>query len=140
MNGDKKSRSGETLERLLRRRQELMAILSSQQDQLSINQDGGDVIEGAFKEATSTVGSEIAGVASRELSSVNFVLELISDGKYGKCESCGKQISEARLRVIPSATRCAPCQSKEEVLEATQPQSGQNVLFFDDIFSDLQRR
>ncbi|MCO6436500.1 MAG: TraR/DksA C4-type zinc finger protein [Phycisphaerae bacterium] len=33
----------------------------------------------------------------------------------GVCADCGKRIPAARLRIIPDATRCVPCQ---EALEA----------------------
>jgi RNA polymerase-binding protein DksA len=36
----------------------------------------------------------------------------IDDGTYGICESCGKRIPVARLRVRPAATMCVDCASK----------------------------
>lgn len=33
-------------------------------------------------------------------------LERIEKGKYGKCEVCNKEITEARLEADPSATTC----------------------------------
>ena len=36
-------------------------------------------------------------------------LERIADGRYGRCESCGKAIAKARLRALPRATHCLAC-------------------------------
>ncbi len=43
------------------------------------------------------------------LQKVKKALDKIKKGNYGKCESCGKKISEARLQVYPSATSCKKC-------------------------------
>ncbi|MCL4487568.1 MAG: TraR/DksA C4-type zinc finger protein [Chloroflexi bacterium] len=34
-------------------------------------------------------------------------------GTYGVCESCGKPISEDRLKVVPSATQCIECAKRQ---------------------------
>lgn len=33
----------------------------------------------------------------------------IKQGIYGKCESCGKQIEEGRLKIMPTADLCLTC-------------------------------
>ena len=35
-------------------------------------------------------------------------------GTYGRCDVCGGPIPVARLRAVPFATRCVPCQSAKE--------------------------
>ena len=37
-------------------------------------------------------------------------LEAIDAGTYGICVDCGEEISEGRLRALPDAVRCVPCQ------------------------------
>ncbi len=37
-------------------------------------------------------------------------LERIKKGKYGKCEKCGKEIKEDRLKAYPEAKTCENCQ------------------------------
>lgn len=44
------------------------------------------------------------------LQDINFALEKIKKGKYGKCEKCGKKIPEERLKVYPEAKLCSKCQ------------------------------
>jgi len=46
------------------------------------------------------------------LGKVERALELIEDGTYGICESCGKSIPLNRLDVLPYATLCVDCARK----------------------------
>ncbi|HEX3033172.1 MAG TPA: TraR/DksA C4-type zinc finger protein [Bacillota bacterium] len=42
-------------------------------------------------------------------------LEALDQGTYGICSECGKPIPEARLEVLPEATRCVGCMEKTDV-------------------------
>ena len=44
-------------------------------------------------------------------------LERIENGTFGICESCGEDISIARLKARPVTSQCIECKSKEEALE-----------------------
>jgi DnaK suppressor protein len=35
-------------------------------------------------------------------------------GAYGDCESCSKRITKIRLKAVPYAELCVPCQEKQE--------------------------
>ena len=48
------------------------------------------------------------------LSEIDGALRRIEDGTFGRCESCGREIDEARLEAIPYATKCIDCRRKEE--------------------------
>lgn len=57
------------------------------------------------------------GLADKEqnlLHRINQALEKIEDGSYGLCESCEKKISKVRLKAVPYAELCIPCQEKQE--------------------------
>ena len=41
-------------------------------------------------------------------------LERIELGTYGICESCGEEISEARLKARPVTTLCIDCKKRQE--------------------------
>ena len=59
------------------------------------------------------------GLVSKEqdiLYKVDEALRRIEDGTYGKCESCGEPIKESRLKAVPFATLCVPCQEKDEAV------------------------
>ena len=43
------------------------------------------------------------------LRNINLALEKIKKGGYGICENCKKKISEARLKILPSARTCNKC-------------------------------
>ena len=44
-----------------------------------------------------------------ELSLIDQALQRITDGNYGDCTKCGKQIDSARLEAIPYAAHCIEC-------------------------------
>jgi len=43
------------------------------------------------------------------LKDINSALKKIEGDEYGKCESCGKEIEEERLRAVPEAKLCIKC-------------------------------
>jgi DnaK suppressor protein len=53
---------------------------------------------------------------------ISEVLRKIGEGSYGICEECGEEISEKRLKVIPTAALCINCQGTKEQLEAVERQ------------------
>lgn len=56
----------------------------------------------------------LAEQAGRRIIETDRAIERIEQGTYGICESCGRSISIERLDAIPSAERCAACQSTLE--------------------------
>lgn len=48
---------------------------------------------------------------------IDEALRKLDEGTYGKCEDCGEEISEERLKILPFATYCRDCQEKREQLE-----------------------
>lgn len=40
-------------------------------------------------------------------------LRKITNGDYGVCESCGKQIEDIRLSLVPAAEKCICCSRKK---------------------------
>lgn len=59
-----------------------------------------DVMEG-FEETVATQGE-----LEQRLSQVNTALKRISEGKYGICRVCGKEIEVKRLEANPAADTC----------------------------------
>jgi len=45
---------------------------------------------------------------------ITAALNRITQGKYGRCTRCGRQIAPARLEVLPYAAACIECQSHAE--------------------------
>jgi len=48
------------------------------------------------------------------LNDVEECLRKVNEGTYGICEDCAEEISEKRLRVIPTATLCIDCKEQRE--------------------------
>ncbi|MEN8170737.1 MAG: RNA polymerase-binding protein DksA [Pseudomonadota bacterium] len=44
-------------------------------------------------------------------------LDLIDEGEYGYCESCGVEIGIRRLEARPTATLCIDCKTLDEIRE-----------------------
>jgi DnaK suppressor protein len=48
---------------------------------------------------------------------IDAALRKLQEGTYGKCEDCGDEVSEERLKIMPFAIYCRDCQEKRELLE-----------------------
>jgi len=59
-----------------------------------------------------------ASKSGRFLYHIDEALRRIEDGSYGKCESCGNDISAARLEAVPHARLCIACKEKDEQQKA----------------------
>ncbi len=95
--------------------------LVKQLGELGANEQGeltGDVDFGdGFADAAAATAerSEVLGIIenlNELLDDVDKALAKVADGTYGKCDSCGKQISAARLEHRPTSARCVDCKSK----------------------------
>ena len=57
------------------------------------------------------------GLADSEqklLNRINATLEKIDNNTFGLCELCEKKIAKTRLKIVPYAELCVPCQEKLE--------------------------
>lgn len=53
------------------------------------------------------------------LEHVEKALGRIESGTFGKCETCGKEIAEARLEALPWVNECIDCKKREETIDPT---------------------
>ena len=51
---------------------------------------------------------------------VDAALELLRERRYGRCRDCADFIGLARLRSLPFAQRCRPCQERAERTQAVE--------------------
>lgn len=51
------------------------------------------------------------------INKIKEALKKIEDGTYGRCEVCGRGISEERLNARPVTTLCITCKKKQEAKE-----------------------
>jgi DnaK suppressor protein len=47
--------------------------------------------------------------AKDQLVRIDDALARVADGSYGRCVSCGREISPARLEALPATTTCVQC-------------------------------
>jgi len=79
--------------------------------------DGGEAGGAALEKAADEV-EEYSTLLSIEhslelkLKNIDLALEKIEKGQYGRCEKCGKEIAEDRLKVSPEARFCLKCEGK----------------------------
>ncbi len=60
--------------------------------------------------------SSVVEVLVKDLKNVEAALQKIADGTYGRCEICGKEISQERLLAFPEARTCSACAHRENAL------------------------
>jgi len=72
------------------------------------------------------------------LTRVDAALVRLDAGKYGFCSACEGEISERRLRALPFAVRCQPCEQRreQEQRRARQPARPRGSL---SLFSEVIR-
>ena len=71
----------------------------------------GDSAEQAQERENDEVVDAIGNETAQSIRIIQAALNRIEDGSYGICESCGKDVGEARLAAVPEATRCVDCAS-----------------------------
>lgn len=74
------------------------------------HQPGSVWEEAATQSATDTL-SRIEGRERHELDEIAAARAPLESGAYGVCERCGRAIALTRLRALPIARRCTPCES-----------------------------
>ncbi|PIP25012.1 MAG: hypothetical protein COX34_01030 [Candidatus Nealsonbacteria bacterium CG23_combo_of_CG06-09_8_20_14_all_36_12] len=71
--------------------------------------NGGGLEESADEVEEYETRLPIEHTLELKLKDVILALEKIKRGNYGKCEKCGKEIPEERLRILPEARFCLEC-------------------------------
>lgn len=49
---------------------------------------------------------------------VNEALDRVETGDYGICQACEEPVSDKRLKAVPWAKHCVPCQERMALMEA----------------------
>jgi RNA polymerase-binding transcription factor DksA len=83
--------------------------------------EDSDQVASASRTLDDEVQAALVDRASQELIQVNAALELLRDGRYGLCRDCASFIGLARLRSLPFAQRCRPCQERLEQTQTAEP-------------------
>jgi DnaK suppressor protein len=82
-----------------------------------------DEMDHAEREISSQTHYILLERKNRELEKIEDLIQRsLKDEEFGLCGECGEKIPEARLMIMPEATRCVPCQQEME-------QSGSRIGF-----------
>ena len=82
--------------------------------------DIGDEGDRADTERTHEVSILLSVRDKEKLLAIEEGLEKLREGTYGVCEECGDEIGAGRLKAMPLARLCVPCQSRLEKETAHQ--------------------
>jgi DnaK suppressor protein len=74
----------------------------------------GDSVDIASLEINQNALQKIGKRELNHLKKIDVALQKIEDGTFGECESCGEQISPARLMARPVAQLCIDCKTEQE--------------------------
>lgn len=74
----------------------------------------GDIADSAADDAQSELSSQLAALESRELRQIEQAIEMMRQGRYGRCDICNGAIPVARLKALPYAPSCVDCQRRQE--------------------------
>ncbi len=74
----------------------------------------GDSVDLASLEINQNSLAKIGKREQNHLKKIEAALRKMEDGTFGECESCGEQISVARLMARPVAQLCIDCKTEQE--------------------------
>ena len=86
---------------------------SKKVDEIEI-ETGGDEIDTATQSAEREMQFELSGIDKRMVQDIDNALAKIEKGVFGSCESCEKEIPQARLDALPWVRYCKECQEEAE--------------------------
>jgi len=76
--------------------------------------EGMDTYDLASEERDREINFILSDRERTKIRQIDNVLERIADGSYGVCESCGLEIAEERLQIMPFTRLCRDCQQDQE--------------------------
>ncbi|GAA6178577.1 TraR/DksA C4-type zinc finger protein [Shimia sp. NS0008-38b] len=79
---------------------ELDAPHSKDWEDAAVEHEGDEVLEG------------LGQTSQDEIHRIQAALKRVRDGEYGFCVSCGENITDARLDVVPETPFCSACAAK----------------------------
>lgn len=78
--------------------------------------DSNDTIDYANTNFSQKLLSVLNESTKKKVLAIDEALKRIDKENYGICTKCSKEIGKKRLEVVPWATKCITCKTKEEEL------------------------
>src|SRR3989442_3987670 len=101
------------------RRREIQAKLRSLRETLPAEVGVvKDAEEQSVNDFVRDVELALMEMKSETLGQIDEAMQRLERGTYGACAECGAEIAEARLKALPFATLCVPCQEAQESRQA----------------------
>lgn len=102
--------------------QEVLRRVLSVESELDTFAEERDVetMDNIQEEVLADVLAKLDDRERQEVEDFQAALTRISDGSYGRCQSCGTAIARERLEAVPTARLCLPCKQEEEAGVAGQ--------------------
>jgi DnaK suppressor protein len=97
---------------------ELHREVSEQDDYLDVATEAPDSGDSSFANLAVDLGNAAITRDVAELRAIEAARIRMENGTYGDCVSCETEIPYERLKVQPTAERCAPCQEAHEKTHA----------------------
>ena len=103
---------------------ELQREVNDQDDYLDVATEAPDPGDSSFANLAVDLGNAAITRDVVELRSIEAARIRMENGTYGDCVTCETEIPYERLKVQPTAERCAPCQ---EAWEKTHAEGGRGA-------------
>lgn len=112
-------RHGDLKHMLLARQRELVLALrgkirEQRADESAAPHDVLDEAEASHVDSQADVDFALLELKAEMLDRITVALSHLEVGSYGRCDECGDDIAEARLRALPFAARCKECEEHRE--------------------------
>jgi len=91
--------------------------------------DVGDELERSDADLQGDIGLALLQMRADTLSRIDAALGRLDAGDYGICVECTREIAERRLRALPFAVRCQPCEGRREASHGRAPRVDSLSLF-----------
>ncbi len=104
-------------EKLIAKQGELVASISNRNveaSELKKDDGPGDEVDAASFAVDGYLLNKLGAMDAEKLNQINAALNRMSQGTYGVCLDCEKEIPEPRLNYIPWAAYCVECQGKHD--------------------------
>ena len=98
----------------------LQEIAGSQNEaETTLEDRESELEESAQKDRMTRLESRLTERGQILLRQIDDALERIDTGTFGECERCGNEISQARLKAMPTAALCIECATAVEKRQRT---------------------
>ena len=107
---------GDIRKRLLTQRRDLFRQVAQAEEELGWLQSDieSEVEERGQEESMVRLLDRLDGRAKAEIEAIDRAFFKLGTAEYGRCEQCGKDISQSRLEALPAAATSMVCAQAEE--------------------------